>query len=478
MSAAAPPQAVPALALRDLRVEYRVRGVWKEVLRGVTFSIAEGESYGLVGESGCGKSTAAYAVVHYLPRNGRISGGSIAVAGADLADMSGRDVRRMRAERVGMVYQNPGAALNPTIRVGDQVAEVYQLAGTEEKLAHERSEAMLAKVQIADPGSVMRRYPHQLSGGMQQRVVIAMALAKDPTLLVLDEPTTGLDATVEAEVLDLVAALRAEFGTSVLFISHNLDVIARMCDRVGVLYAGRLVEEGPVDAVFNDPRHPYAVGLLRCIPRGGVRKDRERLDTIPGFPPTLGAELPACVYVDRCGLAQDICGKEEPAFHDLGSGRQSRCHFWEQAHELPRAEPPTPIPSSVDQDAAARGAGGAPVQDVQAGRAGDPCRGGSRARAAPRGDARPRGGVGQRQDDAGAAAPRPDRARRGLHRRAGRQARSRARSATATASRSARCRSCSRIPTRRSTAASRSTASSLAPSPSCWERPGASARSA
>jgi peptide/nickel transport system ATP-binding protein len=352
MSAVAPPQAVPALALRDLEVEYRVRGVWQQVLRGVTFSIAEGESYGLVGESGCGKSTAAYAVVHYLPRNGRISAGSIEVAGADLADMSDRDVRRMRAERVGMVYQNPGAALNPTIRVGDQVAEVYTLAGTEEKLAHERVEGILAKVQIADPGSVMRRYPHQLSGGMQQRVVIAMALAKDPTLLVLDEPTTGLDATVEAEVLDLVAALRQEFGTSVLFISHNLDVITRMCDRVGVLYAGKLVEEGPVDAVFNDPRHPYAVGLLRCIPRGGVRKDRERLDTIPGFPPPLGAELPTCVYVDRCGLAQDICRQEPPPFHDLGSGRHSRCHFWERAHELPRAEPPVPVPSSVDDDAA------------------------------------------------------------------------------------------------------------------------------
>ncbi|HTE63350.1 MAG TPA: ABC transporter ATP-binding protein, partial [Solirubrobacteraceae bacterium] len=321
MSAAAPPLAAPALALRDLEVEYRVRGVWKQVLRGVSFSIADGESYGLVGESGCGKSTAAYAVVNYLPRNGRISGGSIEVAGADLADMSERDVRRMRAERVGMVYQNPGGALNPTIRVGDQVAEVYTLAGTEEKLAHERVEGILAKVQIADPGSVMRRYPHQLSGGMQQRVVIAMALAKDPTLLVLDEPTTGLDATVEAEVLDLVAALRQEFGTSVLFISHNLDVITRMCDRVGVLYAGQLVEEGPVDAVFNDPRHPYAVGLLRCIPRGGVRKDRERLDTIPGFPPPLGAELPTCVYVDRCALAQDICSKEAPPFHDLGSGR-------------------------------------------------------------------------------------------------------------------------------------------------------------
>ena len=168
---------------------------------------------------------------------------------------------------------------------------------------------MLRKVQISDPDSVMRRYPHQLSGGMQQRVVIAMALAKDPTLLILDEPTTGLDATVEAEVLDLVSALREEFHSSVLFISHNLDVIAKMCDRVGVLYAGRLVEEGPVDEVFDDPRHPYAVGLLRCLPRGGVRKDQQRLDTIPGFLPQLGADLPACVFVDRCGLAQDICSQ-------------------------------------------------------------------------------------------------------------------------------------------------------------------------
>jgi peptide/nickel transport system ATP-binding protein len=350
MSALAPPQAVPALDLRDLEVQYRIRGVWRNVLRGVTFSIAEGEAYGLVGESGCGKSTAAYAVLRYLPRNGRISSGSVHVSGEDLASMSERDVQRMRAERVSMVYQNPGSALNPTLRVGEQVAEVYTLANTDPKLAVERAEAMLAKVQIADPGSVMRRYPHQLSGGMQQRVVIAMALAKDPSLLILDEPTTGLDATVEAEVLDLVAALRKEFRTSVLFISHNLDVIARMCDRVGVLYAGRLVEQGPVDQVFHDPRHPYAVGLLRCVPRGGVRKDRERLDTIPGFLPGLGADLPACVYVDRCTLAQEICGVEEPPFHDLGKGRNSRCHFWEQAHALPRATPGVPVPNVIDQE--------------------------------------------------------------------------------------------------------------------------------
>ena len=349
MSVAAP--AVPALDLQDLHVEYRIRGTWREVLRGVTLQIADGESYGLVGESGCGKSTAAFAVVNYLPRNGRIASGSVHVAGSDLAGMSEAEVRRLRAERVSMVYQNPGGALNPTLRVGDQVAEVYRLADTDPKLADQRAEEMLAKVQIADPGSVMRRYPHQLSGGMQQRVVIAMALAKDPALLILDEPTTGLDATVEAEVLDLVAALRAEFGTSVLFISHNLDVIARMCDRIGVLYAGRVVEEGPVDRVFHDPRHPYTVGLLRCIPRGGVRKAQGKLDTIPGLPPSIGADLPACVFVERCAMAQDLCRTEEPPLHDTGGGRVSRCHFWQQADDLPRATSAAPVPTVVDQDA-------------------------------------------------------------------------------------------------------------------------------
>jgi peptide/nickel transport system ATP-binding protein len=340
-----------ALELNDLEVAYRVRGVWRPVLRGVSFSIADGEAYGLVGESGCGKSTAAYAVLRYLPRNGRISSGSVKVAGEDLASLSEAQVRELRASKVSMVYQNPGSALNPTIRIGDQVAEVFVIAGEDPKQAPERAREMLRRVQISDPDRVMRRYAHQLSGGMQQRVVIAMALAKDPTLLILDEPTTGLDATVEAEVLDLVSQLRTEFGSSVLFISHNLDVITRMCDRVGVLYAGRLVEEGRVDEVFNDPRHPYTVGLLRCLPRGGVRKDQQRLDTIPGFLPQLGADLPACVFVDRCGLAQEICSKEEPPFHDTGSGRHSRCHFWEKAHELPRATPASAAFKPVDQSA-------------------------------------------------------------------------------------------------------------------------------
>ncbi len=347
MSTAAPNatavETAPALEFRDLEVSYRVRGVWREVLRGVTLSIARNESYGLVGESGCGKSTAAFAALRYLPRNGRVMRGSIHLDGEDLLAMSERDVRQLRASKVSMVYQNPTAALNPSIRIGDQVAEVYGLAGASGDDAHERAREMLAKVQISDPVSVMRRYPHQLSGGMNQRVVIAMALATDPSLLILDEPTTGLDATVEGEVLDLVKSLQEEFGTSLLFITHNLGVIGRMCERMGVLYAGRLVEEGPVGEIFERPSHPYTVGLLRCIPRGGVRKDKETLDTIPGFLPQLGADLPACVYTDRCPLAEDICRQQEPPMHQVSERHGSRCHFYERAPTMPRATSATPV---------------------------------------------------------------------------------------------------------------------------------------
>jgi peptide/nickel transport system ATP-binding protein len=325
----------PALSVSDLEVAYRVRGRDRRVLRGISFEIAKGESYGLVGESGCGKSTAAFAVMRYLPRNGRVVSGEIRMDGRDVLAMREAEVRRLRATEISMVYQNPGAALNPSIRIGDQVTEVFRLAGAGKDDAVARATHVLEKVQIPDAPRVMRRYPHQLSGGMQQRVVIAMALASDPTLLVLDEPTTGLDATVEAEVLDLVVALREEFETSLLFISHNLAVVKKMCDRVGVLYAGELVEAGPSGELFADPKHPYTVGLLRSLPRGGVRKDEKRLDTIPGFLPPLGAELPACVYVDRCGLAREVCSEEKPPPHGAGAGRFSRCHFWQEAQSVP-----------------------------------------------------------------------------------------------------------------------------------------------
>ena len=334
-----PAAAADALVIRDLDLAYRVRGKDRQVLRGVSLRIGRGEAYGLVGESGCGKSTAALAAVRYLPRNGRVRSGSILVDGRDLFKLGGADLRHLRANTVSMVYQDPGRALNPSIRVGRQVAEIFVLKGMPQAEAFRRAAEMLRRVQIADPTSVMERYPHQLSGGMQQRVAIAMALSINPRLLILDEPTTGLDATVEAEVLDLVAKLRGEYETSVLFISHNLAVIARMCDRVGVLYAGTLVEEGTTAEVFANPRHPYTVGLLRCLPRRGRRKDHGRLDTIPGFLPTPGAVIPGCVFAERCGLATDRCHQEAPPLHDLG-GRSSRCHYHEKASELPRTTPP------------------------------------------------------------------------------------------------------------------------------------------
>jgi peptide/nickel transport system ATP-binding protein len=344
-------RSTPALQVTDLKLAYRVRGHDREAIRGVTFTINRGESYGLVGESGCGKSTVAYAAMRYLPSNGRITAGSVVLDGQDLLKMDDDDLRKLRATSVSMVYQNPGTALNPTIPVGEQVAESFRTGGSPRGEAREKALEMLGRVQISDPEGVMKRYSHQLSGGMQQRVVIAMALASNPTLLILDEPTTGLDATVEAEVLDLVRKLRADFGTSILFISHNLGVIARMCDRVGVLYAGRMVEEGPAWELLTNPRHPYTVGLLRCIPRWGLSKAMGALDTIPGFPPAIGARIPGCVFADRCGLVQDICRTDEPQLERVVEGHSSRCFFSDRANTLPRAErdmkPRPPVPEAA-----------------------------------------------------------------------------------------------------------------------------------
>jgi peptide/nickel transport system ATP-binding protein len=320
-------------------VSYNVRGTDRLAIRDVSFQIGRGESFGLVGESGSGKTTMALAITRYLARNGRLSAGSITVNGQDVAPLRRHDLRLLRARTISMVYQEPGRALNPSIKVGRQVAEVYEIAGLRRADAAGRAEEALRKVQISDPGRVLQSYPHQLSGGMLQRVVIAMALASEPNLLILDEPTTALDATVEAEILELVLALRAEFDTAILFISHNLAVIAKMCERVGVMYAGELVEQGPAREVFEQPRHPYTVGLLRCIPRRGQRKDHGRLDTIPGFLPAPG-EVPAgCIFAARCALAEERCRTESPPPYPITAERTSRCHFHERAGSLPRATP-------------------------------------------------------------------------------------------------------------------------------------------
>jgi peptide/nickel transport system ATP-binding protein len=343
------------------------------------------------------------------------------VNGQDLAALGKDALRSLRARTVSMVYQAPGRALNPSIRVGRQVAEVFEIAGLSKSEAAGRAEDALRRVQISGPGRVLRCYPHQLSGGMLQRVVIAMALASEPALLILDEPTTALDATVEAEILDLVASLREEFHTSVLFISHNLAVIAKMCDRIGVMYAGELVEQGPAQQVFEQPWHPYTVGLLRCIPRRGQRKDHGRLDTIPGFLPSPG-EVPAgCVFAKRCALAEQRCIAESPPMYQVSATQQARCHYHERAPALPRATPadvrlPEPDPAAapmislrgVSKTFAARGGAGART-------------GRHRPRPAPGGDGRAGRRIRQRQDHPRPRAARADGPRQGLGAGAGRQ---------------------------------------------------------
>lgn len=334
----------PVLEIENLSIQYKVGTSWLNAVREISFDINQGETYGLVGESGCGKTTVAMAIMHYLSRNGRVSEGSIRLKGRDLTDLSRRELREVRVNDISMVYQDPGTALNPSIRVGTQVEDVFELMGVPRSDRRQRVLDILNKVQIADPARVVERYPHQLSGGMLQRVVIAMAIASEPSLLVLDEPTTGLDATVEAEVLDLVAGLRDEIGTSVLFISHSLAVIRKMCDRTGVLYAGRMMAEGPTENIFTEPQHPYTVGLLRCLPGAQTgSRAQTSLDTIPGTLPPLGADIQGCVYADRCAMSEDICIEAEPALHDLGGGRVSRCHFPDEAPNLPRTVAPDPV---------------------------------------------------------------------------------------------------------------------------------------
>ena len=320
----APVEPSTTLEVSHLDVAYRVRGKDRLALRDVSFSIGRQESFGLVGESGCGKSTTALAVTRYLPRNGRLSAGSVLVNGQDPAKMDKRALRRFRARTISMVYQEPGRALNPSIRVGRQVAEVYEVGGTKKNEALARAEELLGMVQIADPGRVLRSYPHQLSGGMLQRIMIAMALASQPSLLILDEPTTALDATVEAEVLDLVSSLRQRFQTSVLFISHNLAVIAKMCDRVGVMYAGELVEQGPALPLLTEPRHPYTIALLKGRTQGAMKKG-VRLETIGGAPPDLSALPPGCAFAPRCAHAIDRCLQTQPEERLVGNAHSARC---------------------------------------------------------------------------------------------------------------------------------------------------------
>ena len=317
------------LAVRDLTVEYQTPGGPLTAVRDVSFSIQPGEALGLVGESGSGKTTIGMAILRYLPENGRITAGSVFFDGTDLVPLDHSALARIRGDRVAMVYQNPASALNPSMRVGEQIAEVYRAhLGLDRSTARQRTERMLELVRLPDPGEAYLRYPHQFSGGQKQRIVIGMALAMDPRLLILDEPTTGLDVTVEAEIIELFSELRTKLHTSVLFISHDIRLVGQVCERVGVLYSGELMETGRTTQVFTRPTNPYTRGLLKCRIPPGASKDDWRLETLASGERRPGVDQ--CAFEPRCHFRQERCTQARPALYEAGGGQRSRCFFHEE----------------------------------------------------------------------------------------------------------------------------------------------------
>jgi len=318
----------PLLEVEDLRIEFATPEGTIRAVDGVSFHVEEGETLGLVGESGCGKSVTALALLRLIAPPGRIAGGKIRYRGRDLLSLSEPEIRKIRGKEIALIFQEPVAALNPVFTVGSQIAEairVHNKMPKREALAE--AVRLLKLVQIPDPERRIHEYPHQLSGGMCQRVMIAMALSCKPSLIVADEPTTALDVTIQAEILDLLRRLRSQFGLSVLLISHNLGVIAESAHRVAVMYAGRIVEEAPVREIFASPKHPYTLGLLRSMPRLGERSrsGRRRLPTISGSVPDPGRREPGCSFAPRCPEVMEVCRQEEPALCGLGSGRRVAC---------------------------------------------------------------------------------------------------------------------------------------------------------
>ncbi|MGO8072264.1 dipeptide ABC transporter ATP-binding protein [Rhizobium leguminosarum] len=320
----------PVLDIQNLRIEFRGKSETVVAIPDLSFKVMPGESYGLVGESGCGKSTTAMAIMGYLGATGVVAGGSIRFNGKQLVDASAKDLRSIRGRQIAMVYQDPMSALNPVKTIGAQLAEVPLLhMGASKREAMAMAEAILADVRLPDPGDMMRRYPHQLSGGQQQRVVIAMALLAKPSLLLLDEPTTGLDVTVEAAVIDLIAELRQRYSTSLLFISHNLGLIAESCDRLGIMYSGEMVEEGTTGEVFRRPKHPYTRGLIDCIPDITGDKRSRTLAAIPGSIPLPQERPRGCLFGPRCSsFVPDLCDRPGLVLEPAAEDHLVRCVRW------------------------------------------------------------------------------------------------------------------------------------------------------
>lgn len=315
----------PLLAVRDLATHFFVEGQVFPAVDGVDLTIGRGEAVGLVGESGSGKTVTAMSVLQLIPDPpGRIVGGAIELDGVDLVQVSKRELRRVRGNRVACVFQDPLTTLNPVLTIGEQITEmIHSHQEVSRKAARTRARALLEAVHIPKAERRLDEYPHELSGGMRQRVVIAIALANDPELLIADEPTTALDVTVQAEILDLFVELRERLGMALLFITHDFGVISELCDRVVVMYAGKVVEQASVEELFADPKHPYTRRLIDCVPTLG--QGARELDVIPGLPPALN-QLPAgCAFAPRCDVAEAACEAGPVELTRLGDGREVRC---------------------------------------------------------------------------------------------------------------------------------------------------------
>ena len=314
----------PILEVRDLRVELPLSRGTVHAVDGASLSVAEGEAFGLVGESGCGKSMTLRAIMGLLPRPGHIVGGEVLFEGEDLVTAPAGRLRQVRGGSIAMIFQEPMTALNPVMRVGDQIAEAPQVhLGLSRTQSRERALDLMRRVGIPDPTRRARAYPHELSGGLRQRIMIAIALSCDPKLILCDEPTTALDVTIQDQILKLLLNLRREFGVSVVFVTHDLAVVAQTCERLAVMYAGQIVETGSVDEVFRAPRHPYTLGLLRSVPHFDSVQDS--LSSIQGAPPDLVMPPPGCRFHPRCSFAQEDCLSGDFPLRPLSAGRATAC---------------------------------------------------------------------------------------------------------------------------------------------------------
>jgi oligopeptide/dipeptide ABC transporter ATP-binding protein len=314
------------LQVRDLSVSFATESGPAKVIEDVSFSVEHGRTLGLVGESGCGKSVTAMSIIRLLPSPpSQVESGRIMFNGQDLLKLDDAAMRNIRGNRIGMIFQEPMTSLNPTFSIGFQIGEVLRLhRGLDQRQARDRSVELLDMVGVGSPGTRVDQYPHELSGGLRQRVMIAMAIACGPALLIADEPTTALDVTIQAQILDLLVRLQKELEMSILMITHDLGVVAEFCDHVVVMYAGMIAEKAPVDQIFRHPRHPYTHGLLASVPQLG--KKQTHLPTIPGMVPAIGERPKGCYYAQRCERATDLCRQKIPPLD--GAGTEIRLACW------------------------------------------------------------------------------------------------------------------------------------------------------